>query len=124
VKSVFFVYCVIKRIVDLVPKRHLLSKNASAIVITESEISNQCMLTVFIKSVLLRTKEQVQLACQFGLIDVTLLLHSPLHCRTSFTIFVLITSSSGTLSNVHHSSMLLVTKMTVGGGHMTYAHSP
>jgi len=32
----------------------------------------------------------------------------------------LITSGSGTLSNVHHSSMLLVINMTVAGGHMTY----
>jgi len=33
-------------------------------------------------------------------------------------------SGSGTLSNVHHSSMLLVINMTVAGGHMSYAHSP
>jgi len=98
----------------------------SAIVVTESEISNQFMLAVFSKSVALRLKVpfnksevialQVQFACQFDLIDVTLHLRSPLHCRTSVTTFDLITSGSGTLSNVHHSSMLLVINMTVAGG--------
>jgi len=78
VKSAFLVCCVINRIVDRAARHYLLSKNASAIVITESEISNQCMLTVFSKSVLLRTNVslnkgevialQVQFACQFGLI--------------------------------------------------------
>jgi len=92
------------------------------------------MLTVFSKSVLLRTKGsfnkseaialQVQFALQFGLIDVTLHLRSPLHCRVSFTTFGLITSGSGPLSDVHHSSMLLVISMTVAGRHMWYADSP
>jgi len=40
----------------------------------------------------------VSFVCQFGLIDVTLHLRSPLHCRASFSTFRLITSSSGTLS--------------------------
>jgi len=41
---------------------------------------------------------------------------SDLHCRASFTPSGLITSGSGTLSNVHHSSILLFIYMTVAGG--------
>jgi len=106
-----------------------LCKNASAIVVVESEISNQFILTIFSKLAVLRPEVsfnkseaialQVQFACQFGLDDVTFHLRSPLHCRTSFTTFGLITSGSGTLSNAHHSSsMLLVINMTVAWGHM------
>jgi len=94
VKSAFFVCCVIKRIVDRAARRYHLSKNASAIVITESEISNQCMLRVFSKSVLLRTNVslnkgevialQVQFACQFGLIDEALHLRPPAAPLQSF----------------------------------------
>jgi len=84
-----------------------LCKKASAIVDTESEISNQFMLAVFSESVVLRMKVPfnksevialyVQFACQFSLIDVTLHLRLPLHCRASFTAFGLITTGSGTL---------------------------
>ena len=53
----FFVYCVIKRIVDHAPVQTLpLCKTASAIVATESEISKKFTLTVFSKSFVLRTK--------------------------------------------------------------------
>jgi len=110
-----------------------LCKNASAIVVTESEMSNQFMLTVFSKSVVLRTKVSfnksevialyVQFACQFSLIDVTSHFSSPLHCRASITTLRLIMSGSGTLPNVHHSSMMLVINVIVAGGHMSYAHS-
>ena len=64
------------------------TKNESALVVTTSEIGNQFMLAIFSKSVALRTKVpfnksevialQVQFAWQFGLIDGTLHLHSPL----------------------------------------------
>jgi len=46
VKSVVFLYCTIKRIVDRVPKRFLMYNNASARVVTECEKGNQLMLTV------------------------------------------------------------------------------
>jgi len=105
-----------------------LRKIASVIAVTKSEINNQFILTVFSTSFILRPKVsfnkrevialQVNFACQFGLIDVTLHLRSPLHCRASFATFGLIMSGSGALSNVHNSSMLLVINMAVGGGHM------
>jgi len=63
-------------------------KNESARVVTKSKKVNQFMLAVFSKSDALRTKVpfnknevialQVQFACQFGLIDVTMYLRSPL----------------------------------------------
>jgi len=43
VNYAFFVYCVKKRIVDHAPRRYIYAKNASAIVVTTSEISNQFM---------------------------------------------------------------------------------
>ena len=49
VKCVFFVYCVIKRIVDHASRYYLY-------VVTESEISKKFILTVFPKSVILRMK--------------------------------------------------------------------
>jgi len=95
-----------------------------------AQTSNQFILTVFSKSVVLWTKVpfnksevigfQVPFACQLGLFDVTLHLLSPLRCRVSFTAFGLI--ASGTLPNVHHSSVLLVIiNMGVAGGPMIYA---
>jgi len=87
-------------------------KNAYALV-TESEKGTQFMLAVFSKSIVLRTKVpfnkseviavQVQFDCQFGLIDATLQLRSPLRSSLQsfylhFTTFSLITNGSGTLS--------------------------
>jgi len=66
----------------------------------------------------------VQFACQFGLTGITLHLRSPLHCRAFVTTFGLITIGSSTLSNVNHSSMLLVINMTVAGRQMSYSMSP
>ena len=40
-----------------------------------------------------------------------------------FLTFSVITSTSGTMSNVYHSSMLLVINMDVERGHMSYAHA-
>jgi len=69
------------------------TENASALVATESEKSKQFAIAVFSKSVVLRTKVpfnesevialEVQFACEFGLIDLTLPLRSHLHCRAS-----------------------------------------
>jgi len=70
---------------------------------------------------------QVQFACQFGLIDVTLhltLASRTSICRASFTTFGSITCGSFALSNVHHNIMLLVINTDVARGHMGYAHAP
>jgi len=75
-------------IVDRASRLYPLYKNASALVVSDSEKGNQLMLEVFSKSVILRTKVPfnksevialyIQLACQFDLIEVTLHLRSPL----------------------------------------------
>jgi len=88
---------------------------AFAIVVTESDKSNQFMLSFLQvscssnKSVVQQERRNciVNSISQFCLIDVTLHLRSPFHCRASFTTFGLIASGSSTLSNVHHSSILL-----------------
>jgi len=114
------------------PDVTFICKNASATVVTESEISKKFMFTVFSKSFVLQSIVQQErsncivcsFACQFGLTGITLHLHSPLHCRASVTTFGLITIGSSTLSNVRHSSMLLVINMTVAGRQMSYVYSP
>jgi len=93
---------VLRHKADSLIVRPNVTENASALVVTESEKSNQFMLAVFSKSVVLRTKVpfnkseviawKVQFACKFGLIDVTLPLRSHLHCRASS-----ITSGSGSV---------------------------
>jgi len=55
VKSGFFLYCVIKHVVDRAPKRSFM-KNASALLVTESERGNLFILTVFSESVVIGTK--------------------------------------------------------------------
>jgi len=105
---------------------------ASATVVTESDISNQFMLSFLQvscssnKSVVQQERRNctVNSISQFCLIDVTLHLRSKLHCRALFTTFGLITSGSSTLSNVHHNSILLTINITVAGRHISYAHSP
>jgi len=50
--------------------------------------------------------------------------YNTVYCRASFTTFDLITSGSGMLCTVHHSSMLLVINMDIAKGHMRHAHVP
>ena len=106
---------------------------ASAIVVTESDISKKFMLS-FLQDSCSSNESVVQqerrnfivssICLSVRLTDVTLHLRSPLHCRASITTLCLITIGSTTLSNVHRSSMLLAINMTVPWRHMSYAHSP
>ena len=49
-------------------------------------------------------------------------IHAYLHCRASFTTFGLITSGSGTLSNVYHSSILIISMDVGDTWDMPHAH--
>jgi len=134
VEFVCFLYCVIKRIVDRAPDVTF-NKNVCGCGFRQRE-SNLFLLSVFSKSVVLRTKERfkknevialwVQYTCHLGLIDETSHLPSPIGSplKSFFGNFRLDCVGSGTLSNVHHSSMLLVINMGANGGHMSYAHAP
>jgi len=56
VKSAFFVYCVIKRIVDHAPRRYFYARTRLRLWLPKARKINQFMLAGFFKSLILRTK--------------------------------------------------------------------
>jgi len=66
----------------------------------------------------------ITLSVRFDWRNFTLALDARIPLQRFLYNFWLDYVGSGTLSNIHHSSMLLVIKMVVAGGHMSYVHVP